>query len=386
MTPIGFRYALIYGAAFLGIGTFLPYFPVWLESRGLSAAEIGLVLGISGYLRLFTMPVVAYAADRAGAPVRTLRLITAATVLGNAAYLLSGSFWPILGVMVFMTLVGPPILPMTEALAMRESEAGRMDYGRVRLWGSLTFIASNVGVGALLGSLGPDVVVWVIIFSGVIHVGAYFTLDARPGEVAGLPKADLRQVGRLVRKPVFLIYIFAAGGVAATHAVYYAFGSLHWRSLGIGDTTIGMLWGLGVLAEVVLFWVSAPLMKRIGPGVLIALGAAGGIVRWGIMAFDPPFWSLPLLQCLHAATFGLSHLGAMQFLVTAVPASLAGTAQTVYAALSVGVLMSTATFLAGALYEDAGGLTYLAMAGLAVLACGAALAGRRLWDGERINV
>jgi PPP family 3-phenylpropionic acid transporter len=103
------------------------------------------------------------------------------------------------------------------------------------------------------------------------------------------------------------------------------------------------------------------------------------------MAADPPFWSLPLLQCLHAMTFGLAHLGIMQFLVRAVPPGLASTAQSVYSALAGGVVMAGATFLAGRLYGDHGGVTYLAMTALAVLACGAALLGHRTWNGERID-
>ena len=92
------RYAFAYGAIFLGMGTFLPYFPVWLESRGLSAYEIGLLFSLSGVVRMGTMPVIAYVADRAGAPVRVLRLLTAVTLVANVAYLATGSFWPILAV------------------------------------------------------------------------------------------------------------------------------------------------------------------------------------------------------------------------------------------------------------------------------------------------
>lgn len=386
MTPTGVRYAVIYGGLFLGAGTFLPYFPPWLESRGLSAAEIGLLLGLSGFLRTFTMPLVAYGADRIGRPVRVLRWLTGASAAAQLVYLGTGSFWPILAVLMVMTAIGPPILPMTEGLAMRASEAGRMTYGRVRLWGSVAFIAANLGVGALLGALGPDVVVITLALSAAIMTAALFTLDDAPAAESGLARPSLRAAAALVRAPAFLAFAAAAGLTQATHAVYYGFGTLHWQAQGLASTTIGGLWALGVAAEVVLFWAAAPVVRRWSPAVLIALGAAAGMVRWGAMAFDPPFWSLPLLQCLHAATFGLSHLGAMQFLVRAVPPALTSTAQSVYAAVASGIFMAGATVAAGLLYGAFGGLTYLAMAGLAVLACAAALLGARLWTGDRIDV
>jgi len=383
------RYAFAYGAIFLAMGTFLPYFPVWLESRGLSAYEIGLLYGLSGAVRVFTMPSIAYFSDRAGAPVKTLRLLTAVTVVANMIYLVTDSFWPILAVMMVMTVFGPPIMPMTDALAMRDSAAGKLVYGRARAWGSVAFIVANLSVGAALGSMGPDLVVWVIIFAGILNCAAYYLLrdddETDPAEVSGVGRVDLASVARLVRSPVFIAFAVAAAGVQATHAVYYAFGTLHWQSLGINDSVIGALWAWAVMVEVVLLWKAGPIVARYTPAALIAIGGGAAILRWTVMAFDPPFWTLPVLQCLHALTFGMAHLGVMQFLVRAVPPHLASTAQSTYAALAGGIIMAGATVLSGQLYAETGGTAYLAMTALAVLACGAAFWGARNWNGERID-
>jgi PPP family 3-phenylpropionic acid transporter len=382
------RYAFAYGAIFLAMGTFLPYFPVWLKSHGLSAYEIGLLLGISGVVRIATMPVIAYLADRAGRPVFTLRLLTLVALVCNCAYLATGSFWPILAVLMVMTVVGPPIMPMTDALAMRDSEAGKLSYGRARAWGSVAFIIANLVVGGLLGSLGANVVIWTVIAAGVFNFIAYRLLTDAPDterQVGGVGRVDIASAVRLVRSPVFLLFAFASAGVQATHAVYYAFGTLHWQALGLSDSVIGALWAWAVVVEVALLWQAAPIVRRVSPALLILLGAGAAVVRWTVMAADPPFWLLPLLQCLHALTFGLTHLGIMQFLVRAVPPGLASTAQSVYSAFAGGVVMAGATFLAGRLYGNFGGSTYLAMAGLAVLACGTAFIGHRIWNGERID-
>jgi PPP family 3-phenylpropionic acid transporter len=155
----------------------------------------------------------------------------------------------------------------------------------------------------------------------------------------------------------------------------YGFSTLDWRAAGLDGTTIGALWGLGVAAEIVLFAVSARL--TVAPAMLLAIGAAGAVLRWGVMAFDPPAAMLPLLQGLHAASFGAAHLGAMAFLARAVPKDLAATAQGVLAT-AAGIVMALATGLSGPLYAAAGSLAYLAMAGMGLAGFACALAAQRL--------
>ena len=141
---------------------------------------------------------------------------------------------------------------------------------------------------------------------------------------------------------------------------------------------IGLLWGLGVLAEIVLFALSGRLPKWLPPTALLAIGGFGAIVRWTAMAFDPPVALLPALQLLHAASFGATHLGMMGFLARAVPRELAATAQG-FAATWSGIVNASATFVSGFVYAATGSLAYLVMAAMALIGLISALyAGRRL--------
>jgi PPP family 3-phenylpropionic acid transporter len=139
--------------------------------------------------------------------------------------------------------------------------------------------------------------------------------------------------------------------------VYYAFSALSWKAMGLSGAVIGALWALGVVAEIVLFAFNRRLP---GPLPLLVFGAAGAAIRWVAMAFDPPALLLPALQCLHALSFGASHLGAVQFLARAAPEGLGATAQ---GSLSValGVVMAAALGLSGTLYDMLGTLAYLVM-------------------------
>jgi PPP family 3-phenylpropionic acid transporter len=186
---------------------------------------------------------------------------------------------------------------------------------------------------------------------------------------------------RLVTSPVFLLFLVAAGAVQGAHGMFYTFGSLHWLSQGHSTALVGTLWALGVLAEVLVFAYSGAVVHRFGPTALIAAGAAGAIVRWGLMSLDPPVWLLVPLQLLHALTYGASHLGAVHFISRAVPEAAGGTAQALYLTVAAGMIMGGATFVSGSLYDGYGGRAYLAMAGLGLIGLAAGLALLKRWDG-----
>jgi PPP family 3-phenylpropionic acid transporter len=144
---------------------------------------------------------------------------------------------------------------------------------------------------------------------------------AKPDRALGLP---LRQ---LLRQRDYALFVLAAGLLQASHAVYYGFGSLHWRSAGLSDRLIGLLWSEGVLAEILLFAFSAGMLRRIGPLNLLLLGAGGGIVRWTFTAATSDPVALVGLQLLHGLTFGAAHLGAMHYMARAVSPGLTASAQ-----------------------------------------------------------
>lgn len=170
----------------------------------------------------------------------------------------------------------------------------------------------------------------------------------------------------------------------AAHAVYYTFGTLNWQRLGLSSMLIGGLWALGVISEIILFAYSARVTARFGPAALLALGGAAGVIRWVLTAFDPGVWLLVLLQCLHAFTFGATHLAAMQFITRAAPARLAVTAQGVYAAVSTGIVIGVVTYASGFAYSAFGSLAFLGMAVLCAAGGACALWLRANWAGDAL--
>jgi len=158
--------------------------------------------------------------------------------------------------------------------------------------------------------------------------------------------------------------------IQASHAVYYSFSALAWGAAGLDGTTIAGLWALGVIAEIVLFALQGRLPRLVTPTVLLMIGGFGGALRWGAMAIDLPSSALPLLQLLHAASFGATHLGMLGFVAAKAPAGQGATAQG-YLAVALGTTMAVATGISGLLYAAFGSLAYAAMA-LAAIAGGVA--------------
>lgn len=372
------RLSLFYGAIFLLIGFHLPYFPVWLDWRGLNPSEIGIILSSPLAVRIFVTPVISFAADRIGDRRLVLILLAWGALLGLLLFTVSSGFWSILAVAILAAMFWTSIMPITEAVAMDGVRRSGHDYGRMRLWGSLTFIAASFGGGVALQYWGAPAALWLILFACACIVIAAHLLPRPVGKgrlkaATASPRIRVRDAVSLIRSPLFLLFLFATGLTQSTHGVYYAFGTLHWQSLGISAGAIGFLWAIGVIAEILLFMYSARVLAAVGTVNFIWLAALAAIVRWTITAFDPPLWVLFPVQMLHGLTFGAAHLGAVHFISEAIPDEMSGTAQGLYAAFAAGIAMGAAILASGPLYEALGSQAYLVMAGVAVISLAGAV-------------
>ena len=371
------KLGLFYAAYFFFGGVQLPFFPLWLEARGLDARTIGLIIAVPALVRIVVTPVVTHQADRYRALKATLVIGSTVGLLGMTVVgLMEGPVAILLAFAVAMAALSP-MLSLSDAYALSGLGARGRNYGPVRLWGSVAFIAGNVGAGFLLERMAPGHLIWLIVSALAIVVVAALALtplDVAPRPVSETPAASPKT---LLRNPAFLAVVLASSMVQGSHAFYYGFSTMQWRADGLDGRLIGLLWGLGVLAEIVLFALSGRLPKSLPPAALLAIGGCGAIVRWTAMAFDPPVVMLPALQLLHAASFGAAHLGMMGFLARAVPRELAATAQG-FAATWSGIVNASATFVSGFVYAATGSLAYLVMAAMALIGLASALyAGRR---------
>jgi PPP family 3-phenylpropionic acid transporter len=364
------RVAALYAAVFLFNGIGLPFFPVWLTAKHVDPALIGVMLAVPMLARMFSVPIVAREADRRDA----VRLVIVLAAWGSVAgYVLVGLSSGNAAIMLLYTLASfiyTPLLPLTDAYALKGlAERGRA-FGPVRLWGSVAFVAGNFLGGFFSDAIPAADLIWPIVGSMLLIAVAASMLQPQP-----MPKGDpAAPPPPLWRDARFLAVIVGASLIQASHSTYYIFSALQWRSEGLPGSVIAALWALGVVAEIVLFALSGRL--KISPIAYIVIGAAGAALRWGAMAMDPPVAALPFLQLLHALSFGFTYLGALNYVAGRAAAGQAATAQG-HLNVAASAAGGAAAALSGVLYSNFGSGSYAFMALAAVAGGACALVARR---------
>lgn len=376
------RLALFYAAAFLLVGIQLPFWPVFLAGRGLSAGEIGFVLAAALWVKVLVNPLAGLVADRSKRRRAVMIFCAVANLAGFLLFVPAHGLWLLLLVNAMTTTAASALLPLGETLALGIIYARRLDYGRIRLWGSVSFIIAALGAGAFLAARSSEIVLTLLIGAAALNVLACVQLPA-PADTPRL--AARTEWRRLLLDRRQLLFLLAATAIQASHSVYYGFGTLHWAALGYSAQTIGWLWAEGVVAEIALFAYGASLLTRLGPARLLILAGGAGIVRWSLMVGAVSLPPLLVAQALHALTFGAAHLGAMHFMARALPAEWSATGQSLYSAAVSGIGFGVVMAASGTLYAALGADAYLVMAALAGLGAAAGFTLSRCWHGGRLT-
>jgi MFS transporter, PPP family, 3-phenylpropionic acid transporter len=367
---ISLRLGGYYAAAFLIVGIKAPFWPVWLAGRGLGAREIAVLFAATIWINVITTPAIGALADRLGRRRAMMVVLCVVAILGYASLWNVYGFWPLLGLTLVATAAQTALMPLGDSITLAAVRERGIDYGRVRVWGSVSFIVAAVASGAALsrsavaGSGGNAVLVLVIAASIVLFAACLAIPVAPRAETESSRRAAL---GAVARDRRFWQFVAIAAALQASHQVYYGFGTLYWRSLGFSDATIGVLWAEGVVAEIVLFWLGSRLLARIGPLGLMIAGGVAGIARWSLMGLVPGLLPAVAAQLLHALTFGATHLGAMNHLSRTVPPGASASAQALYSGASSGIGGGIVMLGAGALYGEFGGGAYLFMTALSAI-------------------
>ncbi|GAC1632326.1 MAG: major facilitator superfamily domain-containing protein 6 [Bradyrhizobium sp.] len=353
------RLALFYGAVFGLIGTHLPFFPVWLKAIGVDPSWIGIMTAVPSVTRFSILPAVTALAERRGS-LRGAMIGTAfLTALGFAVIGTQHQALLVFLAYAVTACMWTPMVPLTDAYALRGVARYELDYGPLRLWGSAAFVVGALACGLLVDAIAPRHLIWVI--ASVAGLGAVLGLQPldNPRTTAAAPHG----ARALLRNPGFLAAIGASALTQGSHAAHYIFASITWQTSGLRGLTIAGLWALGVLAEIVVFALSPRFTLQ--PSALVMIGGASAVARWLITAQEPSVAVLSAVQLAHGLTFGLTQVGTMGLLVRQVPVHVMARGQGYLAACS-GIVTSIASVLSGAVYARHGQGVYYLMAAMAL--------------------
>ncbi|WPU24101.1 3-phenylpropionate MFS transporter [Cedecea neteri] len=353
--------ALSYFTYFFSYGVFLPFWSVWLKGVGLPPETIGLLLG-SGLIARFLGSLLL--APRVTDPSRlvfALRLLALATLIFAAGFWLGHAALWLLLTMVGFNLFFSPLVPLTDALAGTWQRQMPLDYGRVRLWGSLAFVIGSAITGKLVSEFSSQaILVLLTIGAASMLIGMMLRPSIMPqGETrhqasAGWPAWK----GLIISAWRFLACVSLLQGA---HAAYYGFSAIYWQGAGYSASVVGYLWSLGVVAEIVIFALSNKLFRRWSARDLLLLSTMTGIVRWSLMASTTELPWLIVAQILHCGSFTICHLAAMRY-ISARKGGEVIRLQAVYSAVAMGGGIAVMTIFSGFLYQHLQGGMFWIMA------------------------
>lgn len=349
--PYG-RLAAYYFFYFAFIGAFSPYFGLYLQSIKFSALDIGLLMSQMQLMRIFGPNVWGWVVDRWGYRLPIIRLAGMVGLLGFLSFFWLERLPAMLFAMAVLAFFWSGALPLVEMLTfdhLRE-EGGR--YGPVRVWGSLGFIAAVLGTGALLDVMAPVGVLWACTFV----LASLFALALSLPEAPAHPlPAQTLSLQKVLRQPTVLALMLACTAMSSAHGGFYVFFSIHLSEHGYGKTLIGLLWSLGVLAEIIVFLLMPRLLRRFSLRWILLLSFAATVPRFLLMGWAvESLATMIFVQSLHGLTFGAYHAAAIAAVNQYFPQALRGRGQALYSSLSFGAGGLFGALLSG-LFWDAWG-------------------------------
>jgi PPP family 3-phenylpropionic acid transporter len=319
---------------FAFIGAFAPYFTLYLQSLGLAAPAIGMLMALMLAMRLLAPNLWTWLADRIGRKVFVIRLSALLALAGYGLFFVATGFWALFGAMALMSFFWSAALPMVEALTLRHLEGRTEEYGHIRLWGSIGFIVAVLGTGAWLDRAPLDSLLWVnlgLLF-GVLLCAALLADTASP------PPTEVSQSLRAgLLRPEVVALLAACFFMSAAHSPFYVFFSIHLVDHGYDKTAVGLLWSLGVIAEIAVFVAMPRLMRTWSLRTILIGSFALAAIRFLLIGWWADTTVLLLLaQALHGATFGAYHAAAVAAFNRWFPGRQQARVQALYGSVSYG--------------------------------------------------
>ena len=371
-------YAGFYACSFLLLGAYMQFFPTWLhEVGGFGEAHVTVILSAQKIARTLAGPLWSSWVDRCGDARRVLLLLATG---GLGAFLL---FWFAEGLLFAWCVaflfgsLGPPMFPIVDAASVQAAQQHGFSFGRLRMIGSVTFLLAILLVGAWLERFGTPHVFPILAVALLLTIAAAWFVPRGEVDAAAVGQRERTPWWRLFQSRSFVLVLLAASLIQGSHALYYDLSTVHWNEHGIDKTMAAVLWGEGVLAEIVLLFYARQTFDRLRPTTLLLLGGLCAVVRWTLIGVTT---SLPLLllgNWLHAFSFAATYLGGIRALHDRVPAHQHATAQGVLGAATSGFGMAACGLLGGFAYRHLQGAAFYLMAGVALLGACCALLLRR---------
>ena len=357
------RLSLFYGLYFALLGCIAPYWGLYLTELSFTPQEIGSLMALFGTVRILAPNLWAYWGRNISAPLRMVRVAGLLTLFCFGGIFLVDSFIGVACIMVLYGFFWAAMLPQYETITMQALGNKLDEYSRIRAWGSIGFIAAVM----LLGRLFDDVTIkalpiFMLLLMAAIVLNSWLLKSATVRHKATLAAGNMLS---FLRQRKLIAFILVTILLQIAHGPYYTFFSIFLEENGYSNSQIGLLWSIGVCAEVVLFWQFGRMMKLLTwqQWFLVSLALTG--VRWCLVAWAVNnVWVLVAGQTLHAFSFAVMHAVSMRYIQMFFPASMQARGQALYSSVGFGLGGAIGAMLSGLLWQPLGGTGVFMLAAL----------------------
>jgi PPP family 3-phenylpropionic acid transporter len=366
-TQLRFRLSLFYFVYFAMLGAYAPYFGLYLEKLGYAPQQIGLLLALVPVVRTLFPALWAWVADHHGNRRALIKWTTAGATVAAGALLLDDSFGWLLLTLFVLNVFWCAALPLAEASTFGHLRGRMGDYGRIRVWGSISFILVVAALGPLLDVTGIAMLPWALLVLFAAMAAAAWLL---PPDLVAPHAAEHAPLGSILLRKEVLVLFAACFFMSLAHGPYNAFYSIYLVNSGYSKTALGSLWALSVIAEILVFLWMPRILARYSIPSVIGFSLLCAVVRFAVIGWAVQMPAvIAAAQLLHAATFGAHHAAALAAVHRIFVGRHQARGQALYSAAGFGAGGALGMFASGWLWTHVGpGWTFTCGAAAALVA------------------
>ena len=350
------------------VGAFMPFWSLYLEDQGFNYQEIGILSSIAIVTRFFAPLIWGWIADKSGKRMLLVHIATwMEACIWFMIFIIPNSFQSVALLMLIFSFFQNAILAQFEGVTLFWLGEKRAElYGKVRKWGSVGFIIGVFGLGAVFEIISISML--PVLLLSISFLAFLWSFTIKEPTTAPTAQKQLEPLWPIFKRPVVYSFFLIELILLFSHAPFYSFYSNYLSQSGFSTSQIGLLWSVGVIAEIIMFAYATFFLTRWSWRHLVTLCLLMTGLRWFIVGIFPAsFMAQFFAQTIHALSFGLFHMIAMRVIFQNFSAGQQGRGQALYSTMW-GIGVASGSILAGHYWDQVGGTSiFIAAAALTLL-------------------
>jgi len=330
----------------------VSYFPLYFQSIGYSAIQIGLLYSIGPLLGIVSNLFWGIASDKLRTVKTILIVILAAQFVMSFIVFQTTNFGLLMLFMGIFFFFQTPTTSLSDSLTLLNISGTNKSYASFRIWGSIGFAFASLAFGLLLQSRGSSLTAVLCLSTiGISFVLATLLTDARSHYGK---KIEFSAMIEIIASRQMLLFLLTITVVSIAHRFNDGFLALFLKQLGADPSIVGWSWMVSAVSEIPIFFLLSKYGHRYKELPLLAVCAAVYVIRFVLMSqVDNPLWVI-VIQAMHSISFGIFFFTVVRYIQRSVPDEFRATGQAIFAVCWSGIAGLISGTLGGWLFRDWG--------------------------------